>query len=274
MEKRVGNLLSLDGKTAIVTGAATGIGEGIAHLLAEAGAQVAIFDIDGDGAALVAGAIEGAGGAASAKTVDVTDIESVEVGVESVLETTGRIDVLVNNAGSYRSSGTINNMSMEDWEKIRAVNLDSLFVCCKVVSHHMIERGGGGTIVNITSVDGIHPFLGVNYDSAKAGANFFTKTLALDLSPHGIRVNAVAPGLVPVETLARIQSGDLPPISTPPSKATGLSGPTAGARAQNIPLGRPGTPDEIGRAVLFFSTEASSYVTGQTLAVEGGWLLV
>ena len=153
-----------------------------------------------------------------------------------------------------------------------AVNLDSVFHCCKHVAERM--RGRGGAIVNISSVDGSLPCLGVGYDVAKAGVNMFTRSLAVDLAPHGIRVNAVAPGYVEVPTLGRIARGELPSIFPEDASDTGLTNPVMSARSSHIPLGRAGTPADIGNAVLFLASDAAAYITGQVLHVDGGWTLV
>ena len=274
MDERLGELLSLDGRVALVTGAATGIGEGIAKVLAQAGARVVILDIDEAGAARVASQIATTGGVALWRRLDVTDFEAVSVAFAEVAEELGSIDILVNNAGSYQGSGSIHDLTPELWRKLMAVNLDSLFACCKAASREMVARKTRGSIVNITSVDGVRPYLGVNYDTPKAGANFFTQTLALDLAPHGIRVNAVAPGAVPVPTLDRVRRGELPPIVLPPSLPSGLRGPVSGQRGANIPLARPGTTEEMGWAVLYLCSAMASYVTGHVLVVDGGWCLL
>ncbi|MCC6382738.1 MAG: SDR family oxidoreductase [Dehalococcoidia bacterium] len=274
MDESIGALLALDGQVAIVTGAATGIGEGIAHVLARAGAAVVVADLDMKGARRVAEAIGAQGGRARAVEADLSDLAGAEAAVGAAVEAFGGLDILVNNAGSYQGSGSIHDITPEMWRKLRAANLDTVFACAKAASRQMVAQGRGGAIVNITSVDGVHPFLGVNYDTFKAGANFFTQTLALDLAPHGIRVNAIAPGLVLVETLDRVRRGELPPITVPPSVPSGLRGPLSGSRGQHIPLGRAGTSEEIGQAVLFLCSSAASYVTGQILAVDGGWLLL
>ncbi|MFN0095487.1 MAG: SDR family NAD(P)-dependent oxidoreductase [Dehalococcoidia bacterium] len=274
MDSSLARLLSLDGQTALVTGAATGIGEGIAKVLGQAGAHVVVLDIDDAGAARVATEIAEAGGQASWRHLDVTDFEAVSRGFAELATTHGAIDILVNNAGSYLSSGSIHDLSLELWRKLLAVNLESVFNCCKAGSHEMVTRGTRGAIVNVTSVDGVRPFLGVNYDAPKAGANFFSQTLALDLAPHGIRVNALAPGAVFVETLARVRRGELPPVTLAPTIASGLRGPVSGQRGANIPLGRSGTTEEMGWAVLWLCSPMASYVTGHVLVVDGGWCLL
>jgi NAD(P)-dependent dehydrogenase (short-subunit alcohol dehydrogenase family) len=263
-------LLSLDDQVAIVTGAATGIGEGIARLLCAAGATVVVADVDATGADRVAGALREAGGRAEAVVVDVTDHAAVDAAWGRVWEVHGGIDVLVNNAGSYLTAGPIYDLEPEVWRRLMAVNLDSLYHCSRAAVRRWIDGGRrGARIVNIASVDGLIACIGVNYDAAKAGAIHFSRSLAVDVAPHGIRVNAVAPGYVQVETLARIARGELPPVHGRPTVATGLNNPVVRARVETLP--RPGTPEDIARAVLFLSTEASSYVTGQVLAVDGGW---
>jgi NAD(P)-dependent dehydrogenase (short-subunit alcohol dehydrogenase family) len=265
MEASIGELLSLDGRRALVTGGATGIGEGIARVLAAAGADVTIGDVDVDGAERVAGEL-----GARALHLDVTDPASADAAVAAV----DGIDLLVNNAGTYHETGSILDQSHESWRRSIEVNLAGVFNCAKPAAAAMVERGTGGGIVNIASVDGYLPCLGTGYDSAKAAVVQFTRSLAVDLAPHGIRVNGVAPGYVAVPTLERISSGELPPLWAPDSSRTGLMGPLMRQRSANIPLGRPAQPDEIAHAVLFLSAAASSYVTGQTLLVDGGWTLV
>ena len=274
MNEQVANLLSLEGMVAIVTGAATGIGEGIAHVLANAGAHVVIADIDVSGAERVAATIAGDGGLATAVKVDVIDPVEVQHVFDVVERQVGHVNILVNNAGSYRAAGAILDMSAEVWRSSVAVNLDSVFHCTKAAARQMVAHGGGGAVVNIASVDGILPCIGVNYDSAKAGVIQFTRSAAVDLSPHKIRVNAVAPGYINVQTLARIRRGELPPIMPTPTLASGLSGPVMSARSANIPLGRAGDPRDIGNAVLFLCSSAASYITGHTVVVDGGWVLV
>lgn len=265
MNSSIGQLLCLDGRSALVTGGATGLGAAIARVLAAAGAAVTIGDIDIAGAQRVADEIGG-----RALELDVTDPDSA---LAAVLTITG-LDIVVNNAGTYREAGSILDQTNESWRRSIEVNFAGVFNCCKPAAAAMVAGGAGGAIVNIASVDGIMPCLGTGYDSAKAAVIHFTKSLAVDLAPHSIRVNCVAPGLVPVPTLARIQSGELPPLWPTDSSPTGLMGPLMKQRSRNIPLGRPGTPDEIANTVLFLASAASSYVTGQTIVVDGGWTLV
>jgi 2-deoxy-D-gluconate 3-dehydrogenase len=263
MDDTIAALFDLSGRTAVVTGAATGIGEGIARQLAAAGAAVVVADIDAEGAQRVAGDIDG-----TFVVVDVTD-------PAACASTFGdRIDILVNNAGSYHEAGSILDQSVASWKRSIDINLASLFNCCKPVAARMVAQGGGGAIVNIASVDGLLPCLGTSYDTAKAGAIHFTRSLAVDLSPHGIRVNAVSPGVVPVPTLDRMHAGEIAHFWPTNPSVSGLMGPITTKRSSNVPLGRKGTPTDIANAVLYLVSDASSYVTGQNLAVDGGWTII
>jgi NAD(P)-dependent dehydrogenase (short-subunit alcohol dehydrogenase family) len=265
MDESIATLLSLDGRRALVTGAATGIGESIARVLAAAGATVAIGDIDLEGAERVAADIGG-----TAVELDVTDPAIVDRAFAEF----GGVDLLVNNAGTYLEAGSILDQSHDSWRRSIDVNLAGVFNCAKVAASEMVGAGRAGSIINISSVDGLLPCLGTGYDSAKAAVIHLTKSLAVDLAPHSIRVNGVAPGNVPVPTLDKIHSGELPPLWPADSSTTGLMGPMMRQRSNNIPLGRKGRPEDIAHAVLFLAAEASSYVTGQTLVVDGGWTLV
>jgi NAD(P)-dependent dehydrogenase (short-subunit alcohol dehydrogenase family) len=264
MDLEIGQLLSLDGRRALVTGGATGIGEAIARTLAAAGAEVTIGDIDLDGAERVAGDVGG-----HAVALDVTDPASADAAIAGA-----GFDVLVNNAGTYLEAGSILDQTHESWRRSIDVNLAGVFNCSKPAVRAMVDAGRPGAIVNISSVDGYLPCLGTGYDSAKAAVIHLTRSLAVDLAPHGIRVNGVAPGHVPVPTLAKIRSGELGPLWPPDSSTTGLMGPMMRQRSANIPLGRSARPEEIAHAVLFLASDAASYVIGQTLTVDGGWTLV
>jgi NAD(P)-dependent dehydrogenase (short-subunit alcohol dehydrogenase family) len=266
MDAEIIGLFDLDGRNAVVTGGATGIGEGIARCLAAAGATVAIADIDEDGAERVAREIGG-----DALRLDVTDPGACA----DVLGTWGdHLDILVNNAGSYHEAGSILDQTVDSWRRSIEINLASLFNCCQPTVRRMVDQGDGGAIVNIASVDGVLPCLGTGYDTAKAGAIHFTRSLAVDVSPHRIRVNAVSPGVVPVPTLDRMHAGEIDHFWPREPSVSGLMGPITTKRSSNVPLGRKGTPADIAHAVLFLVSDAAGYVTGQNLAVDGGWTII
>lgn len=265
MDSAIGQLLSLDGKTALVTGAAGGIGEAICGVLRAAGANIVVTDIDEPGGRRVAESVGGIW-----HRMDVTDA----LECAAVVGELPRLDILVNNAGSFLEAGSILDQSRESWQRSIDVNLASLFNCSQPTARAMVGAGIGGCIVNISSVDGYLACLGTGYDTAKAGAMHFTRSLAVDLAPHGIRVNGVAPGPIPVATRAKQKSGELPPLWPVNSSLTGLMGPLTRQRSSNVPLGRYGTTEEIAHAVLFLCSAASSYMIGQTLVVDGGWTLI
>ncbi len=264
----VADLLNLHGQVALVTGAANGIGEGIARVLASAGARVVVTDIDDEGAARVAADIGGI-----AHHLDVTDADEAREVIRS-LSSTGGLDILVNNAGTYLEAGSILDQSHESWHRSLGVNVVSLFNCSKPASQLMVDQGRGGSIVNIGSVDGLLPAIGTSYDTFKGALNQFTRSLAVDLAPHRVRVNAVSPGAIPVRTTERMKSGELPPLWPVDSSKTGLMGPMFRQRSSNIPMGRKGTPEEVAHSVLFLCSRAASYITGHNLIVDGGWTLI
>ncbi|HWP33026.1 MAG TPA: SDR family NAD(P)-dependent oxidoreductase [Solirubrobacterales bacterium] len=250
-------LIDLSGQTAIVTGGAMGIGLGIARRLHEAGASVVVADLD-EGAAERAAEALLAQRADSALTVrcDVSDSESVESMLGAAVEAFGGVDILVNNAGIFPML-PLSDLDLETFQRVVDVNLTGLFLCTKAVSERMIAQGRGGRIVNVTSIDALHPsMVGLaHYDASKHGAWGFTKNVALELAPHGIWVNAIAPGGIQTPGVGDIDEAAL-----------------AGFEAM-IPMGRMGDPDDIGRAALFLSSELSSYVTGAQIVVDGGRLL-
>jgi NAD(P)-dependent dehydrogenase (short-subunit alcohol dehydrogenase family) len=259
-------LFDLDGRVALVTGAATGIGEGIARALSRAGASVVVADIDLAGAHRVAGEIGG-----TAVELDVTDAAVCAATLGTIGD---RLDILVNNAGSYHDAGSILDQSVESWHRSMSINLASMFHCSKPVAARMVAQGDGGAIVNIASVDGVVACLGTSYDTAKAGVIHFSRSLAVDLAPHGIRVNTVSPGVVDVPTLDKMHRGEIEHFWPRRPSPSGLMGPITRQRSSNVPLGRRGVPADIAHAVLFLVSDAASYVTGQNLCVDGGWTLI
>lgn len=273
MQHHLVELMSLDGSRALVTGAATGIGEGIARLLAEAGATVVIADVDSDTGHATTSRLAAAGLDVTFVDVDVTDPAACRQAVRQTVDGIGGLDILVNNAGSFHESGSILDQDEQSWHRSVAVNFHGVFHMSKPAAEQMVLQGGGGSIVNIASVDGLLPCLGTSYDASKAAVIHFTRSLALDLAPHNIRVNGVNPGSVPVETLRKMREGELPPLWVERSR-TGLMGPLMKQRGANIPIGRTGTVAEIAQVVWFLASRAASYVTGHTVTVDGGWTLI
>jgi 2-deoxy-D-gluconate 3-dehydrogenase len=258
---------SLHDKTAAVTGAAMGIGKGIAARLAEAGANVVLFDIDGDA---VQAAAEEAGGASGAKTaamqLDCTEPSAGDDIVKACVDHFGSIDILVNNAGIYPQ---VPMLQMEEalFDKVIELNLKSLAFISKAVGAKMVEQGSGGKIINIASVDAIHPsMVGLAaYDASKGGVLMFTKNFALEMGPHGVAVNAIAPG------------GVNTPGTAAPLEGSGMSPEEMQAMMEafvaKIPAGRMGEPDDIAKVAAFLASSGSDYMTGEVVVVDGGMLL-
>jgi 3-oxoacyl-[acyl-carrier protein] reductase len=241
----------LSGRVAIVTGAASGIGRGIAEAFAEEGAAVAVADKNEQGAQTVAEAIGGRGGRAIAVPVDVTDEALVGAMVERVLADLGGLDVLVNNAGIDTVS-TLVEMPVSMWQQMMDVNLTSVFLCTRAVLPTMIAQRSG-RIINLGSQLGLEGTDRMaHYCAAKAGVHGFTKALAYELAPHNINVNAVAPG--PIET---------PLLETIPQD-------WLDKKRASIPLGRFGRVEEVTPTVVLLASDGGSYYTGATLNVSGG----
>jgi 3-oxoacyl-[acyl-carrier protein] reductase len=246
-----GEGLKLTGKVALVTGAAQGIGRAIALLLARNGADIVVSDINLEKAEETAKEIEGAGQRAMAIRVDVANSEEVERMVQTILERFGHIDILVNNAGIARDR-LILRMTEEDWDAVLNVNLKGTFNCTKAVVRHMSKQRSG-KIVSIASVVGEMGNAGqANYSASKAGVIGFTKTVAREFAQRGINVNAIAPGYI-----------ETPMTDILPEK-------TKEELKRLIPMDRLGRLEDVAEAVLFLVSEASSYITGQVLNVNGG----
>jgi len=260
-------LLDLSGKTAIVTGGALGIGRGITYRLAEAGANVVIANRTKEEADKLVAELSTRGWHLKAVRTDVSVEAEVKNMVEETVNTFGSIDILVNNAGIYPSI-PVHQMTLEDFEKVLSVNLKGVFLCTKYVSEKMIDQGRGGRIINITSIDALHPSsVGLaHYDASKHGVWGFTKNVALELAPHKIWVNAVAPGGILTEGVKKLQSTMPAPQGVDMQKMME-------AFLSKIPMHRMGEVDEIGKVVLFLASDMASYMTGSQIVVDGGALL-
>ena len=203
-------LYDLKGKVAVVTGAAKGIGQGIANRLAEAGATVLLVDVDADGAQASASAIEERGGTASSAVADLSTVDGANAAVATAIERYGRIDVLVNNAGIYPMMPAL-QLSEEVWDRTLNLNLKGLFFASQAAARAMVDSGGGA-IINIASVDAIKPIGNLpHYDASKGGVVMLTKSLAKDLGPLGVRVNAIAPGAIQTPGTVAQMPDEIPP---------------------------------------------------------------
>ena len=246
----------LTGKKAFVTGASRGIGRIIAVALAAAGADVAIAARSQDGLAETAREVTGLGRKAFVFPLDVTHQEDVTAAVHEAIRLLGQLDIVVNNAGGMNFMVPFLDMRISGWEKIMRLNLDSTIYVCQAAGAHMRERGRG-SVINVASVAGLAgaPFL-TPYGASKAAVISVTKTLAVEWAPAGIRVNALCPGWTATELNRNLWDG-----------------PDGGrSTVANVPMGRWARPEEMGGPAVFLASDASSYMTGQVLVVDGGQL--
>ena len=243
---------------AIVTASDSGIGQETAKALAESGYDVGItYHKDEAGAQETLEAVEGVGRRGEIRRLDLTDPPGAAGVIDELAEALGGVDVLVNNAGTGDPTGDFLELSYEEWRKVLSTNLDGAFLCSQRAARRMVDTGYGGRIVNITSVHEHVPRAGASaYCASKGGLGLLTKVMAMELAPHGIRVNAVAPG----------------EISTPMTGAEDTDPATI--EKQNLPLGRPGHAREIANFVVFLASDQASYATGQSYVVDGGLMLM
>ncbi|KQV73855.1 3-oxoacyl-ACP reductase [Aeromicrobium sp. Root344] len=246
-----------DTRTAIVTGAARGIGAEVARRLAGDGMAVAVLDLDESVCAVVAKGITEAGGRSIAIGADVADEAAVQDAVDRVAAELGTPTVLVNNAGIIRDN-LLFRMSVDDWDAVMNVHLRGAFLMSRAVQKHMTEAGFG-RIINLSSTSALGNRGQANYAAAKAGIQGFTKTLANELGKFGVTANAIAPGFIETEMTA----------ATAERMGMTFEDFKAGAAAQ-IPVARTGRPEDIAHAVSFFASEAAGFVSGQVLYVAGG----
>ncbi|UCH26275.1 MAG: SDR family oxidoreductase [Trueperaceae bacterium] len=251
---------SLEGRVAIVTGAARGIGKAAALALVEAGAKVALGDILDEAGYETVGEIAAAGGEAFYQHVDVGVTVEVEKLVAVTVERYGRLDILVNNAG-IAFQDTVVDISEEDWDRVLNINLTSVWRGMKFAIPHMI-RAGGGAIVNLASVQGLMGFPGWSaYAASKGGVDALTRQAAVEYAPHNIRINSIAPGTIMTPMNERI----FEETEDPEALIDNWNSLHA--------LGRFGQPEEVGSLIRFLVSDASSFITGDTIRVDGGLLI-
>ncbi|RJQ77775.1 SDR family oxidoreductase [Pseudonocardiaceae bacterium YIM PH 21723] len=250
-------MAALDGRVALVTGGARGIGAATARRLAADGATIAVLDLSQEQAAVTAAEI---GGKSIAVAADVSNEDQVEAAVGKVVAELGQIDILVNNAGVLRDN-LLYKMSASDWDTVLNVHVRGAFLCSRAASRSMVERKTGA-IINLSSTSALGNRGQANYSTAKAGLQGLTRTLAIELGRYGIRVNAVAPGFIATDmtaaTAARVG------VDFEQFQAASVAA---------IPIGRVGQPEDIANVISFLAGPDSAFVTGQTLYVDGGMKL-
>lgn len=267
------NLLNLEHHTAIVTGGAKGIGRAIAERLADAKAAVMIADLDDAEARKTVACIRAGGGQAEASHADALKISDAHKVMDFTKKTFGSVDILVNNAGYYPYTPFL-SVDEATWEKIININLKSIFFYSQAFAQHRIADKKPGVIINMASVEAIRSINHLSpYASAKAGVVALTKALALELAPHKIRVNAVAPGAIRTPGTAQMRKRILKEVTHHPLEHLTFA-KHLHSLMESLPLKREGDPDEVARVVLILASEASSYMTGSVVVVDGGFTLV
>lgn len=251
-------LFQLHGRGAIVTGAGRGLGQAMSLALAQAGANVAVFDVNPDDAEATAKEIKALGVNSFSAQIDVTDSEQVQHGILLASEKLGSLDILVNNAG-VTSRSPFEDLEQQDWERVLNVNLGGIYQCSRWVAKHLIEQKKPGVIINIASISGFVGNRGgynSHYCATKGGVIALTRSLAVEWAPHNIRVNAIAPGYFVTPMTDRLKN---------------INRAFYDELIGRVPLGRFGNAPDLAGAVIYLASDASAYVTGHILVVDGGY---
>lgn len=254
------DLFRLDGKRALITGGSRGLGRAIAQAFAEAGADLVLVGTDPDNLSRARDELQPTGRRVDVVRADLFSPEETEAMCVRVLKDHGPIDVLVNNVGGRRENIATEEMPLETWRRLMDLNLTSLFLCTKVIGGAMLPRKRG-RVINIASICGqvgTRGIYGRHYETAKAAVVGFTRSLAADWAPHGVTVNAIAPGGFLTDANRRW-------MREKPEMIEGF--------VHQVPMGRLGQPEEIGPLAVYLASEASSYMTGATLVIDGGYTL-
>lgn len=269
MNNKIEKLFDLTGKVAIVTGGAMGIGKGIATRLAEAGAKVMIVDIaDKNELKMVIDEIKSNGGDAAYLHTDLSDIKNLQSIIDQTINTFGDLNILVNNAGIF-SYCPVSDLSEELWDKTINLNLKAVAFLSKLAINKMIEKNHGGRIINVSSVDSIKPTGNLShYDSSKGGVRMLTRAFAKEAGKHRITVNDIAPGGVNTPGAQKMT-----PTGLTEEQLQAMKSQTAQFISM-LPLQRMGEPEDIANAALFLASDASAYITGTTIVVDGGMLIM
>lgn len=248
----------LNGRVALITGAAQGIGAETARLFAAQGCKVAVVDIDAENGSKVAAGITKAGGLARSFATDITDVASVENSIAGIAQAFGGIDIVINCAGGYKQLATVEDMSIEEWDRTVALNLRSVFLICKMAIP-LLRKSRAGRIINVSSISGrtVHAASSPAYGAAKAGVTQLTRFLAYQLGPDNITANAIAPITTLTPRVAALRTeADIERI------------------AAQVPLRRLAVPEDHAQAMLFLASDAAAYINGVVLDVNGGRVMM
>ncbi len=247
--------LDFEGETAIVTGAASGIGRKTAERFGAEGANVVVSDVDADGGAETVERVDAAGGTATFVQADVSDAEDAEAMVREAVEAYGRVDVAVNNAGIEGETAPLDELSEDDWDRVLDINLKGTWLCLKYELPELVD--GGGAVVNVSSIAGLVAAGGAPYVASKHGVVGLTRAAATQYADDDVRVNAVCPGVIDTPMVDRASEADPEGIE----QFVGMQ-----------PLGRMGTPEEVANSVVWLCSDEASFVTGNAYPVDGGYL--